>query len=81
MAATLLFQYLAISHNENLPTSVIYLQKASPQFCQILNSYSRKGQNLFRIMYKWRNFTKSGHTDDNFLFKEHLKWCLSVQTE
>ena len=32
-------------------------------FCQILNSYSRYGQKLIKILPKWRIFTKSGHTD------------------
>ena len=36
--------------------------KVGSQFCQILNSYSRKGQNLIKIIPKWRNFPKSGHT-------------------
>ena len=36
--------------------------KVGSQFCQILNSYSRKGPKLPNIMSKWRNFAKSGHT-------------------
>ena len=40
----------------------VIFAKVGSQFCQILNSYSRKGQALFKIMPKWRNFTISGHT-------------------
>ena len=36
--------------------------KVSSQICQILNSQSRKGQTLLKIMPKWQNFAKSGHT-------------------
>ena len=36
--------------------------KVGSQFCQILNSYSRKGQKLIKIIPKWGNFAKSGHT-------------------
>ena len=36
--------------------------KVGSQFCQILNSYSRNGQKLFKILPKWQNFAKSGHT-------------------
>ena len=36
--------------------------KVRSQFCQILNSYSRKGPKLLNIMPKWRNFANSGHT-------------------
>ena len=40
----------------------VIFAKVGSQFCQILNSYSRKGQTLFKIMSKWRNFAISGHT-------------------
>ena len=55
----LFFQYLAFYNNENLPKVMKYLL----QFCQILNSYSRNGQKPFKVLPKWRNFAKSGHTE------------------
>ena len=57
--ALLFFQYLAFYNNENLPKVMKYLL----QFCQILNSYSRNGQKPFKVLPKWRNFAKSGHTE------------------
>ena len=36
--------------------------KVGSQFFQILNSYSRNGQTLFKILPKWRIFAKSCHT-------------------
>ena len=42
--------------------------KVGSQFCQIVNSYSRKGQTIFKIMPKWRNIAISGHTGS------HRKW-------
>ena len=35
--------------------------KVGSQFCQILNIFSIDGQILFYILFKWQNFTKSGH--------------------
>ena len=32
------------------------------KICQILKSCSRNGQKLIKILPKWRNFAKSGHT-------------------
>ena len=39
----------------------IFAQVGS-QFCQILYSYTRNGQRLFKIWLKFWNFAKSGHT-------------------
>ena len=36
--------------------------KVGSQFCQILNSYSRNGQKLFKILPEWLNYATSGHT-------------------
>ena len=35
--------------------------KLGSQFCQVLNSYPRNVQKLFKNLPKWRNFAKSGH--------------------
>ena len=46
--------------------------KVGSQFCQILNSYSRNGQKLFKILSKCRNFAKSGHTAYYLSLTTHL---------
>ena len=43
------------------PTYKIFARIGS-QFYQILNSYSRNGPKTYKILPKWRNFAKSGHT-------------------
>ena len=59
--------------------------KVGSQFCQILNSYSRKGPKLVKVIPKWRNFVKSGHTGHTFVHRcvnaksftrrlERLRW-------
>ena len=46
--------------------------KVGSQFCQILNSYSRNCQKLFKILSKCRNFAKSGHTAYYLSLTTHL---------
>ena len=62
--AILFFQNLAIQINDKLPKTINYkiVAKVGSEFCQILNSYSRNGQKFFKILPKWQNFAKSGHT-------------------
>ena len=48
-------------HLEQLKCAQIFA-KVGSQSCQILNSWLRNGQRLFKILPKWPNFTKSGHT-------------------
>ena len=82
--AILLFQYLAIQNNKICPKYEIFGKEGS-QFCQILNSYSRKGPKLVKVIPKWRNFVKSGHTGHTFVHRcvnaksftrrlERLRW-------
>ena len=54
------------------PFRTIKFAKVSSQFRQILKSQSIKYQNLLKIMPKYRNFAKSGHTGrkvDREIFK------------
>ena len=37
--------------------------KGGSQFCQILNSYSRKGHSLLKLCLSGKILAKSGHTD------------------
>ena len=46
--------------------------KVGSQFCQILNSCSRNGQKLFKVLSKWRNFAKSGHTALDLLLEKEM---------
>ena len=47
--------------------------KVGWQFCQLLNSYSRYGLKLNKILPKLLNFAKSGHAD----FHTHLDFLYS----
>ena len=58
----IIFSKLTIQNKEKLPKNIKYSAKVGAQFSQILNSYSRNGQKLFKILPKWQNFAKSGHT-------------------
>ena len=45
-----------------MPKATKIFAKVGQQFCQVLNSYLRNGQKIFKILPKWRNFAKSGNT-------------------
>ena len=59
--ARLFLQYLSIQNKKFAQKYKIFAQAGS-HFCQILNTFSRNGQTIFKILPKWRNFDKSGNT-------------------
>ena len=64
----LFIQYLAVYNNENLPNSIII----GPSRFKILPSTKLTLQKLpknWNFWPKWRNFVKSGHTDEDKCFK------------
>ena len=71
ISVTRYFQYLAFQSNAYLPKTIKYYISRFT-FCQILNSYSRNGQKLIKILHKWRNFAKSGQTALNQYLWQHL---------
>ena len=59
----------------------IFAQVGS-QFSQIVNSYSRNGQILFKILSKWQNFAKSGHTPRRHVSNHfYFNFCCGFSTK
>ena len=57
-----IFQFLTFYINENVPKRRTKFAKVSSKLCQILNIRSKELSKTFKILPKWRNFAKSGHT-------------------
>ena len=58
----LFLQYLFIYSNENQPNGIQNLSKRVSNFCQILNMPSKCCPKTLKILPKWQNFAKCGHT-------------------
>ena len=61
-----IFQFLTFYINENVPKRRTKFAKVSSKLCQILNIRSKELSKTFKILPKWRNFAKSGHTDYSY---------------
>ena len=57
----IIFHNLAIYNNQHLLNGLQNLPQLGLEFCQILNKPSKYWQN-YKILPKWRNFAKRGHT-------------------
>ena len=65
--ARLSFQYLATCNNQSLPNKI----KMCPnrlKCWQMLSRHSKNWPKTFKILPKWQNFAKSGHTATNEVF-------------
>ena len=58
-----MFSILAIYNNETLLNSVHYFSKVGSKFCSKLIKAIQKFPKSYKILTKWRNFAKSGHTE------------------
>ena len=67
--ARLFVQRLGIYNIENWPE----WQKIIAKVCQSLKNANTKLANAFKILPKWRNFAKSGHTDCDCVWQKVKK--------
>ena len=70
--AKLLFNLLPFETMKICPTAYKII-KAGTNVCQMLKNYTKNCPKTYKIMSKWQNFDKSGHTDSVICANRHFR--------